>query len=748
MSVRSTHSQTEGGERPLPPARSDSMFFSTREALPTPTATPSKAQERVVLRLHSSNGDDMELVLYVNTAKVKIPRKKAMSDVQEEEQDDEGDERMKIPKTVLADAVVGASVMIKRRASQLGDLLGLAALNLVAHREAVDVDGEERRRSGSVGPVDEASEAIRGSVAVLRSSLTPQVPELRVKDLQSAPEIEVPSSPTASVHVALLDTQYPTDLDLPKLDPHSSSSVTRPSVSSHPDTSESEDSGSEEEGTPNGTTPLGKLFTRKCGGGKAREMENKEGVDRFRGEEVESEYTSDGEESLRKREEIESLTYTMIGSYVSCPFLLDILEGLFQKYNRRDKKPQLRYFWVNPYTRALNWAKRPPSQGKKKLQTKTAFIDSIEWDDPADYPNLNPNRNYPPSFEHAIVVTTPYRKLRIVPTNWYDHRQWIMGLTLLLQRSHSRRPLHEQFMLVDEGRGAGGDDVANGGEGRESGEPAEGGGLVTTPRVIPRMRSQTLGATFGGSEKKSTLPRPKIQIPGREEGGLALLASKALDRSSGTTSSSGHGGTLNRSESPLPGGGSRVTMSGASHSRNAPPTTPTTPTVSRLPRMTSFAEWARRGTVGAGSRRMEVDVPVRPHSVAGNYDDEGLGSVGNSSNGNGSGRDSLPRDAGSIFRTPLKKMRSMGVMRGMGTVKVAKEGGMMELVTEGEESASGGGGGREAAAEVVRPITPGLGTGIPVREGQRPEKAARKRRETVGGARDGGRTTIHDFLSK
>ncbi|KAJ3015237.1 hypothetical protein HKX48_004702 [Thoreauomyces humboldtii] len=142
------------------------------------------------------------------------------------------------------------------------------------------------------------------------------------------------------------------------------------------------------------------------------------------------------EGSTRSRDEksdkgIQSLTHTMVGSW-------------FQKFNRHNRNPQLRYFWVNPYSRALNWASKPPSQGKKNMQTKTVFIVSLKWKD-AD----RQYRNYPPGPEHAIVVQTPHREVRIVPTNWMDHEQWVTGLSLLLERTHRSLPLHEQFGIMD-----------------------------------------------------------------------------------------------------------------------------------------------------------------------------------------------------------------------------------------------------------------------------------------------------------
>ncbi|KAI8916938.1 hypothetical protein DFJ77DRAFT_325822 [Powellomyces hirtus] len=133
--------------------------------------------------------------------------------------------------------------------------------------------------------------------------------------------------------------------------------------------------------------------------------------------------------------DIQSLTHTMVGSW-------------FQKFNRHNRNPQLRYFWVNPYSRALNWAPKPPSQGKKNMQTKTVFIVSLRWKEPD-----RQYRNYPPGPEHAIIIETPHREVRIVSTNWNDHEQWVTGLSLLLERTHRSRPLHEQFGIMDRDSG-------------------------------------------------------------------------------------------------------------------------------------------------------------------------------------------------------------------------------------------------------------------------------------------------------
>ncbi|KAJ3195888.1 Protein tilB [Irineochytrium annulatum] len=102
---------------------------------------------------------------------------------------------------------------------------------------------------------------------------------------------------------------------------------------------------------------------------------------------------------------IESLTQTMIGSW-------------FQKYNRHGKNPKLRFFWVNPYTRFLNWAPAPLNQ-RRKGPTKTAYIEDVLW---AEVPETH--KNYPPNVEHALTIKSDFRTIIIVPTSWSDHQTW------------------------------------------------------------------------------------------------------------------------------------------------------------------------------------------------------------------------------------------------------------------------------------------------------------------------------------
>ncbi|KAJ3091333.1 hypothetical protein HK102_000925 [Quaeritorhiza haematococci] len=151
---------------------------------------------------------------------------------------------------------------------------------------------------------------------------------------------------------------------------------------------------------------------------------------------------------------VESLTHTMIGSW-------------FLKFNRHGRHPQMRYFWVNPYSRTLYWASKPPNQGHI-VNTRTAYISNIFWN-----PVLPAYRNAPPTAEHSLRIQTPNRTLVLVPTNWDDYTTWAEGLTLLLRKSVSTAS-KPAFQLV--AMATGGDEEEDEvGEGAE-GERRDGGG--------------------------------------------------------------------------------------------------------------------------------------------------------------------------------------------------------------------------------------------------------------------------------
>ncbi|KAJ3394370.1 hypothetical protein HDU92_006949 [Lobulomyces angularis] len=147
--------------------------------------------------------------------------------------------------------------------------------------------------------------------------------------------------------------------------------------------------------------------------------------------EVEEVFINNSNDEVEARNPVEALTHTMIGSW-------------FQKFNRRGKNAHHRFFWINPYLRTLNWSVKPPSQEKKPKKHKTAFIDSVTWQ---ELPEANVRKTYPPGAENCITLFTNNRKIVIIPLNWFDHELWTMGLTLLMKKSgnYLDNPLEQDF---------------------------------------------------------------------------------------------------------------------------------------------------------------------------------------------------------------------------------------------------------------------------------------------------------------
>ncbi|KAJ3228131.1 hypothetical protein HDU81_006288 [Chytriomyces hyalinus] len=166
---------------------------------------------------------------------------------------------------------------------------------------------------------------------------------------------------------------------------------------------------------------------------------------------------------------IEALTSTMIGTW-------------FLKFNRHGRKPQLRFFWVCPYTRMLHWSRTASSTGTEQRTAKAVYIKDIRWSDqPSSVTatasvseqinSVNWNKNYPPNETHAIEIVSNKRSIMMMPLNWNDHHSWISGLTLLMSkynegegidapqnaevsrvpqnRERTETPLHERFKIID-----------------------------------------------------------------------------------------------------------------------------------------------------------------------------------------------------------------------------------------------------------------------------------------------------------
>ncbi|ORY50489.1 hypothetical protein BCR33DRAFT_713279 [Rhizoclosmatium globosum] len=201
---------------------------------------------------------------------------------------------------------------------------------------------------------------------------------------------------------------------------------------------------------------------------------------------------------------IEALTTTMIGTY-------------FRKFNRHGKKPQLRFFWVNPYSRLLNWTQTPPS-GNNKGITKTAYIKQIKWTDPPES-----HKNYPPNDSHAIEIISRQRSIVLIPLTWQDQRAWIEGISLLLNTGNEKSTvsgqgelLHERFKIVDTNSPRRGDTLNTprrsftqpfGEDFGRSMSPSLGRPQTPTFRVVPERVEDDVGPTTPSKDRRRGFSR-------------------------------------------------------------------------------------------------------------------------------------------------------------------------------------------------------------------------------------------------
>ena len=101
----------------------------------------------------------------------------------------------------------------------------------------------------------------------------------------------------------------------------------------------------------------------------------------------------------------------------------------------------MRYFWVNPYSRTLHWAKVSPSEGNPRYATRIGNnyclipvpINSVTWNE-----DIQTHKNYSPIEIDCLAIMTNNRIIKIQPLNWADRDLWISGLTVLLKRSNEK----------------------------------------------------------------------------------------------------------------------------------------------------------------------------------------------------------------------------------------------------------------------------------------------------------------------
>ncbi|KAJ2468697.1 hypothetical protein GGI02_003626, partial [Coemansia sp. RSA 2322] len=127
---------------------------------------------------------------------------------------------------------------------------------------------------------------------------------------------------------------------------------------------------------------------------------------------------------------VQSIARSMVGT-----FMHKYTPARFTHSGARERR-HLRYFWIHPYAKMLNWSKQPPSGGTglsrntRDSSSRSAFMRSVyiiaEPLAPEDAGCGEP--------EYCIVVVTDHREIKIKATTQADHDLWYMAMSYLQSR--------------------------------------------------------------------------------------------------------------------------------------------------------------------------------------------------------------------------------------------------------------------------------------------------------------------------
>ncbi|KAJ2493376.1 hypothetical protein IWW37_000660 [Coemansia sp. RSA 2050] len=127
---------------------------------------------------------------------------------------------------------------------------------------------------------------------------------------------------------------------------------------------------------------------------------------------------------------VQSIARTMVGT-----FMHKYTPTRFTHSSGRERR-HLRYFWIHPYAKMLNWSKQPPSGGTGLSRntrdggSRSAYMRSIRI--VHERPTAEDESNGEP--EYCIVVRTDHREIKLKATTQADHDLWYMAMSYLQSR--------------------------------------------------------------------------------------------------------------------------------------------------------------------------------------------------------------------------------------------------------------------------------------------------------------------------
>ncbi|KAJ2028377.1 hypothetical protein H4S03_007868, partial [Coemansia sp. S3946] len=127
---------------------------------------------------------------------------------------------------------------------------------------------------------------------------------------------------------------------------------------------------------------------------------------------------------------VQSIARTMVGT-----FMHKYTPTRFTHNSSRERR-HLRYFWIHPYAKMLNWSKQPPSGGTGLSRntrdggSRSVYMRSIRI--VQERPTVEDESNGEP--EYCIVVRTDHREIKVKATTQADHDLWYMAMSYLQSR--------------------------------------------------------------------------------------------------------------------------------------------------------------------------------------------------------------------------------------------------------------------------------------------------------------------------
>ncbi|PVU92382.1 hypothetical protein BB559_003738 [Furculomyces boomerangus] len=136
---------------------------------------------------------------------------------------------------------------------------------------------------------------------------------------------------------------------------------------------------------------------------------------------------------------VQAIARTMVGSYMykfSSKQLYSDIKGNPSKY--------LRYVWIHPYTKALNWSRFPPDPEKRERttnsvlgigdilrsnKTQTVFIGNVV--SVTDKGNFLASENM---IQNSIIISSKNHSIKLKAPTFKEHEQWFLALSYLQTR--------------------------------------------------------------------------------------------------------------------------------------------------------------------------------------------------------------------------------------------------------------------------------------------------------------------------